>query len=456
MKPNILIVDDDRLFLEQCLDMLMDIKAELYIASSGKEALEMLSERHIDLMILDLILSDMNGEIVMEKARNRYPDMDVIIVTGFATVESVVKFLRKGVFDYLKKPIVIEEFKFAVSRCLKERSILAENKKLKEHLFLYELGKILNSSLELSKVYDNILVALTNYIPSSSIIIVNADISSDCDIKAFAGFDRNYILKIKSDLLSYVKNPNIWESKEHMQNELFFYDPKILSEKIEKNNFEEICVININNKERNGFIFIFSKKISDEKKEGLKFLRQQTMLALEHSLSYLNAQELAYIDDLTKVYNIRYLYVALDNEIKRAERFSSCVSVLFIDLDFFKRVNDTYGHLVGSKLLIEFANEIKKSVRGIDSVIRYGGDEFVVICTETDTDLAFKVAERIRKRTEECDFLKNEGYSIHITATIGIATYPVHGNTKTILIEKADKAMYRGKECSRNIVCVAE
>lgn len=452
MKPRILIVDDDRFFLEQCLDMLVDLDAELLIASSGKEALEITSETKIDLIILDLILKDMNGEEILDTIKKKHTDIDFIIVTSYATVESVIKLMKKGILDFIKKPLVPEEFKFSILKSLRQREIIQENKKLREYLSLYDLSKIITSSLELSKVYDNILIALTNYLPESGIIIYNSDVTDYLEVKAFSGFDRNQMLELK-DKIPELLSKNLFNQKEseiiQLPIENFKKDALLKYENCFVIPFENIT-------EKMGYIIIFINDLPQEKQEGLKFLQKHIKLGIENALKFLNAQELAYIDDLTKAYNIRYLYVSLENELKRAERFGTNVSVLFIDLDFFKKVNDKYGHLIGSKLLIEFTNEIKKCVRGIDIVIRYGGDEFIVICTETDVELAKKVAERLRKRTEECEFLKKEGYSIHITCSIGIATYPIHGTTKTELIELADKAMYRGKELSRNIVCVAE
>lgn len=452
MKPRILIVDDDRFFLEQCLDMLVDLDAELLIASSGKEALEITSETKIDLIILDLILKDMNGEEILDSIKKKHTDIDFIIVSSYATVESVIKLMKKGILDFIKKPLVPEEFKFSILKSLRQREIIQENKKLREYLSLYDLSKIITSSLELSKVYDNILIALTNYLPESGIIIYSSDVTDYLEVKAFSGFDRNQMLELK-DKIPELLSKNLFNQKEseiiQLPIENFKKDALLKYENCFVISFENIT-------EKMGYIIIFINDLPQEKQEGLKFLQKHIKLGIENALKFLNAQELAYIDDLTKAYNIRYLYVSLENELKRAERFGTNVSVLFIDLDFFKKVNDQYGHLIGSKLLIEFTNEIKKCVRGIDIVIRYGGDEFIVICTETDVELAKKVAERLRKRTEECEFLKKEGYSIHITCSIGIATYPIHGTTKTELIELADKAMYRGKELSRNIVCVAE
>lgn len=456
MKPSILIVDDDRLTLEQCVDMLVDLDAEIFLATSGKEALEIVNNRRIDVIALDLVLPDLTGDIVMENVKMRSPNTDVIIMSAFATVESVIKLMRKGIFDYIKKPIVAEEFRFIILKCLREREIIEENKKLKEYITIYDLGKMLTSTLELSKVYDNIILLFENFLKDASLVIVNNDLGMDVEVKAFKGFDRNDIVAMKDELLNFAATADKCEHDESVAEEILIYNVSALK-RFSNVKKEKLIVIPIERGgEKKGGIFVFADSIQQEKKEVLGFVKDQINLALENSLRYLNAQEMAYIDELTKVYNIRYLYVALDNEIKRAERFGTFLSVLFIDLDYFKNVNDTYGHLIGSKLLIEIASEIKKSVRGIDIVVRYGGDEFVVICTETGVELATKVAERIRRRIEERVFFQEDGLNIKITASIGVATYPIHGLLKTELVDLADKAMYKGKELSRNTVVVTE
>jgi diguanylate cyclase (GGDEF)-like protein len=170
------------------------------------------------------------------------------------------------------------------------------------------------------------------------------------------------------------------------------------------------------------------------------------------------ALELAFLseeiknDDLTSLYNFRYLHQALDMEIERAERYGSLFSIVFMDLDSFKEVNDKFGHLVGSKLLIETSQILQVNLRKIDVITRYGGDEFVMILPQTTNEACYQVAERLRSTIEKTVFLKNEGYSIRLTASLGIATFPDIAKNKEELIHMADKAMYRGKFYSKNIV----
>ena len=187
----------------------------------------------------------------------------------------------------------------------------------------------------------------------------------------------------------------------------------------------------------------------------LNFFQRQARLALINAERSAQAQSLIYIDDLTKLYNGRYLNVVLDREMKRSERYRNFFCVLFMDIDFFKRVNDAHGHLVGSRVLVEVGSVLRACVRDSDTVVRYGGDEFVVLLVETNADEAMIVAERMRRMIEVEPFVKELGLGIRLTMSIGISAFPEHATTKQALLNLADQAMYRGKESTRNVVYLA-
>lgn len=163
-------------------------------------------------------------------------------------------------------------------------------------------------------------------------------------------------------------------------------------------------------------------------------------------------EDLAYLDDLTHLFNTRYLHLMLDREMKSAQHAHGTFSLLFLDLDYFKSINDTHGHLLGSKLLVEMAHVLKSCVRDHDVVARYGGDEYVVLLRGTDSSNALKVAERIRLTVESHRFLAREGLSLTLSTCIGVASFPEHARDKTTLLDLADRAMYQGKKSTRNIV----
>ena len=187
----------------------------------------------------------------------------------------------------------------------------------------------------------------------------------------------------------------------------------------------------------------------------LGFLCRHAHLSLINSERSEQMKSLIYIDDVTKLYNIRYLNVVIDREIKRSERHQNTFSVLFMDIDFFKRVNDTHGHLVGSRVLHEIGAVLKSCVRDSDTVVRYGGDEFVVLLVDTNSEEALFVAERMRKSVEQEQLVRLMGINVRLTVSIGVASFPEHAVTKQQLLTLADQAMYRGKESTRNVVYVA-
>lgn len=164
---------------------------------------------------------------------------------------------------------------------------------------------------------------------------------------------------------------------------------------------------------------------------------------------------LTYTDDLTGLYNQRYLELVLERELSLAKRNNTVFSVLFLDLDHFKNVNDSHGHLIGSRLLYEVGVEIKKTLRDSDISFRYGGDEFVMILSHTGLDAAVLVAERIRQKIEKKRFLVREGLEIRLTASIGVASVPEHAATKQEILKAADEALYGVKKAVRNKVIAA-
>ncbi len=175
---------------------------------------------------------------------------------------------------------------------------------------------------------------------------------------------------------------------------------------------------------------------------------------MNFAYQYLEARNLSYVDEVTGLHNQRYLPMVLEHEIQRSKRESVPFSLLFLDIDYFKMVNDGRGHWVGSKLLVAVGKVLKAHVRSCDYTFRYGGDEFIVVLSNADVEGSKVVAERIRKAIEQQTFLV-EGHSLNLTVSIGLAGYPTHAQTVAGLIQIADQAMYYGKRKSRNIVFVA-
>ncbi len=191
-------------------------------------------------------------------------------------------------------------------------------------------------------------------------------------------------------------------------------------------------------------IYISAKKESQEEKERLEKLVQERTKEIEL---------LSKTDALTKLWNRRYLEEMLQMEFKRARRYNHDLSLIVVDLDHFKKINDTYGHIAGDEVLKEVAKRIKKSLRETDFVGRYGGEEIVVILPETDAEKAFNIAQKIKKALESEPVLFN-GTEIKVTASLGISQLRKEHNCYERLFHEADEALYEAKRRGRNTIVV--
>ena len=189
--------------------------------------------------------------------------------------------------------------------------------------------------------------------------------------------------------------------------------------------------------------------------ELLLTLVEPCAIAIENAILFQRTEQLTITDDLTRLFNSRYLNLYIGREIKRCKRHGIPLSVIFLDLDGFKSVNDAHGHLAGSRTLTEVGAILVEAVRECDILARYGGDEFVVVLPETPPSGALVIAERIRSAIESHVFLRDAGLEARISASFGIASYPDHALTPEGLIQKADQAMYRVKERDKNGIEVA-
>jgi diguanylate cyclase (GGDEF)-like protein len=189
----------------------------------------------------------------------------------------------------------------------------------------------------------------------------------------------------------------------------------------------------------------------------LRALLEPSAIALDNALALQKAEALSVTDDLTRLYNSRFLNAVLRRETKRAVRSGSPLSLLFLDLDSFKQVNDQHGHLAGSKVLMEAAAVIRGCARETDVVARFGGDEFSLVLPDTSTEGAVSVAERIRDRLRLSRFLTSDGLSVRQTVSIGVATLqPDHPKTADELMKLADMAMYRVKAAGKDGIYIAQ
>ncbi len=188
----------------------------------------------------------------------------------------------------------------------------------------------------------------------------------------------------------------------------------------------------------------------------LSSLTDFAAIAIENAHNFQRVQELTVTDDVTNLFNSRYLHEALKREVELSSRYNHPFAVVFFDLDRFKLINDRHGHLRGSILLAEIGELIREQVRTVDIPTRYGGDEFVLILPQTTKAQALHVARRLRQALNEAVFLQDEGLQIRMTASFGVAAYPEDAANRDEILRLADEAMYKIKETTRDGIQIAD
>lgn len=194
---------------------------------------------------------------------------------------------------------------------------------------------------------------------------------------------------------------------------------------------------------------------TEEEFDYVVFLGEQAGVAVENVLLHEEAQRLSITDGLTGVWNRRYFLMQFPQALAAAQRFQRPFSVLMLDLDSFKAINDTYGHQRGDAILVEFAKRVDRVIREVDTFARYGGEEFICLLSETDLHGARTTAEKILEAVRSEPFGVPGEQPLTITVSIGIASYPVHGDTYKNLVGAADRALYKAKQEGRDRVCTA-
>jgi diguanylate cyclase (GGDEF)-like protein len=188
----------------------------------------------------------------------------------------------------------------------------------------------------------------------------------------------------------------------------------------------------------------------------VRSLARQAAVGVENVLLHQEAQRLSITDGLTSLWNYRFLNMRLAQEVERAIRFNRSLSLLMIDIDHFKEVNDRFGHQRGDAILAELANRVVTETRAqVDTVARYGGEEFVLLLPETPLEGGRVVAEKIRESIASTPF-GSDDEAISVTVSIGLACFPQHGATAQTLLRSADQALYEAKGRGRNVVVASD
>jgi diguanylate cyclase (GGDEF)-like protein len=185
----------------------------------------------------------------------------------------------------------------------------------------------------------------------------------------------------------------------------------------------------------------------------LTIVARSASLALENAELHRRTEELTIIDELTGTFNYRYFVQKLEEEKKRALRYDLPLSLIMVDIDWFKKINDSYGHEIGNIVLKELSSVIKRCIRDVDIFARYGGEEFVIILPQTPQVEASRIGERIREQVEHTIMETEASGKLKITVSVGVTSFPENGKSHEEIVSVADQALYRAKGSGKNLVC---
>lgn len=452
---RVLIVDDKRADRELARAALEGI-ARVECVRGADEALAALRRENADLLIADLSLRGSNGLDLLAKVRREHPGCDVLIVTTNASVESAVGALRMGAADYLRKPVTAEELSLAVDRVLAKRRLLEENVRLRDALQTVESCKALTDCLDPGEVYTVALELLLHALwKKRGLAVFNRSYQAMPDAAAFRGFSESQAVRLRELLVGEkpVSVSSIPEIDEWSSGALF---EAFASAGVET---DRVLTVPVRGQESDaGVLWVLGDggSFEDGDFERAMIVAGHAAASLDNAVRYSQAKAKAFIDDVTELHNARYLHHQIEHELRRADRYQNPMSILFLDLDHFKHVNDECGHLVGSRALKDLGRVLSACVREVDTVARYGGDEFTIILADTPLETAMRVAERIRSTVERTAFDGGRQGPLALTVCIGVGTFPEHGTSREALLGAADKAMYRAKSLGRNRVCSAD
>jgi diguanylate cyclase (GGDEF)-like protein len=329
------------------------------------------------------------------------------------------------------------------------------------HIF-HDVAKALTSSLDLDSILQTIMEKMAEYFQPDTWSLLMVDAERDelyfaIAVGSAAEALKNVRLKVGEGIAGHVAKHG-----EKLVVPDVMTDPRFTKRIDEMTKWEtrSIICVPVRSKLRVlGVIQLVNVDMAhfgDEESFFLQALCDYAAIAIENARSVEKIQELTITDDCTGLYNARHLYKTLEKEVYRSARFAYEFTVLFIDLDHFKQVNDTHGHLVGSKLLAEIGYLVKAQLRLIDYAFRYGGDEFVILLPQTGKDQALVVARRLRDSLRTSMFCKEEGLNLNVRASIGVATYPHDAKTPHDVIRQADEMMYLVKNTTRDNIGIAQ
>ncbi|MGH1363230.1 MAG: diguanylate cyclase [Calditrichia bacterium] len=491
-KPRILVVDDEQSVHKLLRAYLVRHDYDVRSCLQSREVIEKIVEHEPDLILLDLMMPELDGIAATKRIRNqKLPSyLPIIVLTAKKEKWDMVTALEAGADDYITKPFDFDELLARIKNMLRIKSLqdtlvrrtvevddankqisrlnsvlVKTNKQLQRKLYdfhnLFEVSYRVMGQLEFPKLVRKALVNILGIFGTRNAVMMQA---TKADEDFFSVIDSR---GMNDDILSqlhFSRHSGLIHYLELQKKALQLSElPEEFADVCAALQKAEIEVVSpmLRNDDIIGMVCLGAnfkgEPYSKENLETLGILTNMLSVATHNAQNYERLREMSYTDGMTGLHNYRFFRLRLKEELARARRESSSLSLLIMDVDHFKNYNDTLGHPAGDDVLRKVSNILKKSVRDNDIVARYGGEEFAIILPRATQGGAAALAERIRVKVEEAGFFREEVQPMgKVTISVGLASFPQDAPAETELISFADQALYVAKKSGRNQVIIAK
>ncbi|WP_337172728.1 diguanylate cyclase [Gemmatimonas aurantiaca] len=485
---RILVADDDEAVLQSVTWLLQENGYDVIPANGGNACLEQLERRSPDLLLLDILMPDADGCQLLEriKGEERWRDLPVLMLSAQPPEEASVKSLGLGAADFIRKPYRPKELLARVQAQLRMGALLRSTRmallRTEEALAraqqdadsrrkLVDILHEVTGDLSVNELFHLLVRRAARALNVSHCSVVLAR-PGDAQAVVVAAFENPGLQHLSVQLERYPEIRAALESGQPVLVEDLETHP--LYEGVRQVWGIEGIEVSIRSVialpfsiDRGQYGVFLVRRTREQERFGpadLEFAQavitaavaviQRAQMVESTMADNARLEQLAQTDPLTQLLNRRALTERITAEMERALRYDSTLALLMIDLDHFKKVNDTYGHLVGDDVLRDVGQLLNQTIRGSDITARYGGEEFLVLLPETDDGGAVAFAERIRAAVEEHPFARDSmNEPLRLTASVGVAVFPA-ARIENVedLFARADAALYRAKAEGRNRV----
>mgnify|MGYP002031710300 CR=1 FL=1 len=472
-KHHILIAEDENDIMEFLIDLLEE-DFEITSVPDVPAGLEKIEQQEFDIVITDLRMPGGSGLDILSRAKQKSKDTEVIIITGYGTLETVTEAMKLGISSYLLKPFSTQEFFGQVIRASSSRKIAQRSMQIidvipEEHKELREYARLLKH------MQDYLLNISTTIDHEEIIFLLLKEVCEKAEVN-----DSYLIIKNESTLALYTygldadipedeskkvieKASEIWKEQPHFEKERFIYPTVIpgrnhllsIDSSLMEVKFDFTISIPIMLRGQVYGVVFFSlesfHELSASNSQYFHLISKMSSQALDNAFFHLKTKKMAHQDGLTGLHNHQSFQRILTEKMEKAKKGKSEVSLILIDIDNFKKINDTYGHQIGDDVLKILGKILKDDTRKGDEPARYGGEEFAVILPDTPIDQGVLVSERIREHVEKETFHDKENRPFNVTISLGISSF-IHSENKTekALISESDQALYKAKSSGKN------